>query len=132
MVRSDYNVLDALVADLKVETELTDEEADLAAFLGIQVSCKNGTFTLTQTAGLTDRIIFNLGLDFATPTWNPTTQESLGSDVDGLPMTETWNYRSVIGMLLYLSNNSHPDIAFAVHQCARFSHASKQTHALAI
>ena len=130
MAGPESNVLDALVADLKVDADLT-EEGELAAFLGIQVSRKNDTFTLTQT-GLTDRIISTLGLNSANPTWTPTTQESLGSDVDGLAMTDTWNYRSVIGMLLYLSNNSRPDIAFAVHQCARFSHAPKQIHALAI
>jgi len=130
MAGPDSNVLDALMTDLKVDADLT-EESELTTFLGIQVSRKNDTFTLTQT-GLTDRIISTLGLNSANPTWTPTTQESLGSDVDGLAMTDTWNYRSVIGMLLYLSNNSRPDIAFAVHQCARFSHASKQIHALAI
>ena len=131
MAGSDSNFLDALlVADLKVDADLT-EKGELAALLGIQVSRKVLAFTLTQTA-LTDRIISTLGLDSATPTWTPPTQESLGSDIDGFPMTETWNYRSVIGMLLYLSSNSSPDIAFAVHQCARFSHASKQSHALAI
>ena len=31
-----------------------------------------------------------------------------------------WNYRSVIGMLNFLTNYSHPELAFAVHQCARF------------
>ena len=78
MAGPDSNVLDALVTDLKVDTDLT-EESELATFLGIQVSRKNDTFTLTQT-GLTDRIISTLGLDSANPTWTPTTQESLGSD----------------------------------------------------
>ena len=38
----------------------------------------------------------------------------------------------MVGMLLYLSSNSRPDIQFAVHQCARFTHSPKQSHALAI
>ena len=31
-----------------------------------------------------------------------------------------WHYRSVTGMLNYLKKTSRPEIAFAVHQCARF------------
>lgn len=35
-------------------------------------------------------------------------------------------------MLMYLSSNSRPDIQFAVHQCARFTHAPKRSHEQAI
>jgi hypothetical protein len=35
-------------------------------------------------------------------------------------------------MLLYVAGNSRPDIAFAVHQTARFSHDPKQSHSVAI
>ena len=31
-------------------------------------------------------------------------------------------------MLQYLSNNSRPDIAYAVNQCARFTHHPKRSH----
>ena len=33
---------------------------------------------------------------------------------------------------MYLAGNSHPEIAFAVHQCAHFSHCPKQTHSVAV
>ena len=35
-------------------------------------------------------------------------------------------------MLLYLASNSHPDIAFAVHQCAQFSHCPQASHEIAL
>ena len=31
-------------------------------------------------------------------------------------------------MMLYLAGSTRPDIAFVVHQCARFSHAPKHSH----
>ena len=43
------------------------------------------------------------------------------------------NYASVVAdMLLHLASNSRPDIAFAVHQAARFFHNPKASHAKAI
>ena len=59
----------------------------------------------------------------------PTKSEGpLGSDVNGRPASKLWSYASVIGMLLYLASNLRPDIAFAVHQCARFSHRPMKVH----
>ncbi|KAI2506515.1 hypothetical protein MHU86_7925 [Fragilaria crotonensis] len=64
--------------------------------------------------------------------WTPAAQAALGIDPDGSPMTETWSYRSIVGMLLYLSTNTRPDIAFAVSQVARFCHNPKRSHASAV
>jgi hypothetical protein len=47
-------------------------------------------------------------------------------------MTDEWNYKSVCGMLLYLSTNSRPDITYAVSQVCRFSHDPKQSHAAGV
>ena len=38
------------------------------------------------------------------------------------------SYASVIDMMLYLASNTRPDISFAVHQCARFTHNTKASH----
>ena len=58
--------------------------------------------------------------------------EPLGSDKDGQPFAEEWSYPAAVGMLLYLSSNTRPDIQFAVHQVARFSHSPKHTHGQAV
>ena len=47
-------------------------------------------------------------------------------------MNESWNYRAICGMLLYLSTNTRPDISFAVSQVCRFGHAPKKSHATAV
>jgi len=47
-------------------------------------------------------------------------------------MNEVFSYPSIVGMLLYLSSNTRPDIAFAVSQVARFTHNPKESHATAL
>jgi hypothetical protein len=51
------------------------------------------------------------------PNWTPAAKDALGIDPDGPPMNESWSYPpSVVGMLLYLSINTRPNICFAVSQ----------------
>jgi hypothetical protein len=38
----------------------------------------------------------------------------------------------MIGMLMYLAGNTHPDIAYAVHQAARFMHGTRNSHAAGV
>ena len=52
-------------------------------------------------------------------------------DRNGAPFDEKGEYASVVGKLLYLVN-TRPDIQFAVHQCARFTHSPKASHAIAV
>ena len=59
----------------------------------------------------------------------PSATTPLFIDTDGNPFKETWDYATVIGMLMFLSTNSRPDIAYAVHQCARFTHCPRESHA---
>ena len=71
-------------------------------------------------------------MDDSNPMATPALGTPLGTDAKGLPFDEEWDYASVVGMLLYLSSNSRPDIQFAVHQCARFTHCPKNSHAVAV
>ena len=56
----------------------------------------------------------------------------LTKDIDGEPRKEQWNYRAIIGMLNYLVNCTHPELSFAVHQCARFCNDPKRVHEQAV
>ena len=62
----------------------------------------------------------------------PTGLVPIGRDVDGPPFAEAWEYRTILGMLMYIPANTRPDTAYAVHQAARFSHAPRNCHAFAI
>jgi Reverse transcriptase (RNA-dependent DNA polymerase)/GAG-pre-integrase domain len=132
MAARDKSKLDTLVSNLAETSDLTDE-GELESFLGIKVDrSKDGTvFTLTQPM-LTERIIQVMGMTECNSRATPASTETLGKDINGPAMTEDWNYASVVGMLMFLSNNTRPDIAFAVNQCARFTHCPKQSHALAV
>jgi hypothetical protein len=78
---------------------------------------------------LTKSIIEALGFDlkYSTPVDTPAEPAALGQDIDGKEASGSINYASVVGMLLYLGH-SQPDISFAMHQCARYSHSANQSH----
>lgn len=116
--------------DLGFDLEIEDE---FSSYLGIGIEeYPDGTRHMTQK-GLIKKVIQTTTLEDCKPNWNPTSAASLGSDPDGEPYDQTgWNYASVIGMLLYLSNNTRPDITFAVSQCARFTANPKKSHATAV
>lgn len=118
------------------DTFLLSEEEDYAGFLGIDISpCKEtpGSLELLQT-GLIDRICVALGMDDkdTRPVLEPASSTPLGKDTLGTGRKYSWNYASLIGMMLYLSSNSRPDIAFSVHQAARFTHCARHSHEKAI
>jgi len=56
----------------------------------------------------------------------------LHADSTGRDLIEDWNYRSVIGKLNYLVNNTRPDNSIFVHQCTRFYSNPKAIHKLAV
>jgi hypothetical protein len=85
-------------------------------------------FTLTQT-GLIEKIATITGLTASNGNRVPAAQVTLGSDPNGEPMKESWNYTLVAGMLLFLSMNTHPDIAYVVSQVAQFT---SNPHATAV
>ena len=121
-----------LLKEKKPDSFKLEEENDVAGFLGILMEKReNGKLELKQT-GLIKRILDMMGLEDSTSKSTPAEKAPLKKDEFGPPCTEGWNYRSVVGMLMYLATNSRPDIAFAVNQCARFSNNPRRIHEVAL
>ena len=126
-------IIDTLLDDLTNKCKLSlTKEGSFEEFLGIQFTRQaDGSILLTQR-GLTEKTIEAAGMADCSINKTPCTQHGLGSDPEGEPMSETWNYASIVGMLLYLTTNTRPDIAFAVSQVARFTAYPRQSHAKAV
>jgi hypothetical protein len=137
MFLKDDSEFDKLLAALRAADISIRREGTAEGFLGVQidrVDTDHGPqITLTQS-GLTKRIVEALGLcsTMSTKIDTPAEASPLSKDANGPAAQGLFNYPAVIGMLLYLSGHSRPDIAFAVHQCARYTFAPKRKHKLAL
>jgi hypothetical protein len=125
-IEAQVNKLQALGYDLTLEPK-----GDMFGFLGIDFKRLGSSIELTQV-GLIQKTIKYLGLENCKPLPTPALKEPLGTDPNGEQFNEPWNYAAAIGMLLYLSSNTRPDIQFAVHQAARFTHAPRKSHGQAV
>ena len=100
-------------------------------FLGNDIkTLEDGGFQFCQT-GLIRKLLEATGMEHCNGLPTPTKIEApLGTYANRYEAKRDWpnSYTSVIGMMLYLTSNTRPDISFAVHQCARFIHNTKVSH----
>jgi hypothetical protein len=128
----DASKIESFISELEHDGMSLTREDDAFNFLGVEViRHDNGTTELLQK-GLIEKVLKTMGMNDAKQKKTPAGRVPLGTDAQGDPFHEDWEYASVIGMMLYLSSNSRPDIQFAVHQCARFTHSPRASHAEAV
>jgi hypothetical protein len=131
--------IDELISTLRgFGMKLTDE-GPLAEYLGIncKINKEDKSIEMLQT-GLIDKVIDAIEnptgqrREGLTAKKTPAHVAPLHKSEDSPPLDADYDYRAVVGMLLYLSGNSRPDIAFAVSQVARFTHNPKVPHGDAV
>ena len=113
--------------------DVTDE-GTIEDFLGVNITRQNDNTIHLHQPHLIDQILEDLSMTNTTSikeipaqTSNILSRHSTSPEHD-----KSFNYRSILGKLGYLEKGSRPDIAYIVHQCARFSILPKIEHAKAI
>jgi hypothetical protein len=105
---------------------------DAFTFLGVKLKKHDdGTVELLQKA-LIDKVLLSCNMLECNTKSTPANQTPLGSNAQGPAFDWSFDYALIVGMMMYLSSNSRPDIQFAVHQCVRFTHCPKCSHGDAI
>ena len=126
--------IEAVIQLLSNKFNISDE-GTLADYLGVKIRRDDdGMIHMTQTH-IIDDILRELQMSEATHAGKPTPALStkiLTRDEDGPEFDRAWDYRKVIGKLNYLEKATRPELAYAVHQCARFSANPKRSHAEAV
>jgi hypothetical protein len=131
----DNGEVEEAIADIKKAGLNITVEGDLQDFLGVNIERKeNGTIHLTQPH-LIDQILKDLHLEkekVSTKTTPARSSTILNAHEDSKAFDGHYHYRSVIGKLNYLERGTRPDIAYIVHQCARFTANPKEEHGAAL
>ena len=128
----DQKEIDTIVESMASAFKISDE-GTLADYLGVKIRTQeDGTMVMTQ-AHIIDSIIADLGIEGKKPRNTPAlSTKILTRDEHGDAFDRDWDYRRVIGKLNYLEKCTRPELAYAVHQCARFSSDPKRSHADAV
>ena len=120
-----------LAIQLREEGVDLEQEDDAAGFLGVRLERDENTGLLEmKQTGLIYRVLEALGLDVGTVNGKatPALHAPLTKDEKGPEASGEFNYASVVGMLLYLSGHSRPDIAYAVNCTARYMFCPRRSH----
>ena len=138
-VSKDEAQIDEAIADLRNKKKAKnkyniDDQGEITDYLGINFGeDEQGRLKLWQPH-LIDQLVEETGIDNRckvkpTPAASTKPLRRHKSEPDAKC---PFHYRRVIGKLNYLEKSSRPDIAYAVHQCARFCENPKQQHVDAV
>ena len=131
LIAKDSQQINSVIKQLELDGFDLKDEGSLASYLGVQIEETNdGSLNLSQP-GLTERIIEALGLSTSAAKDTPASHP-IGRCANSPPATGKFNYRSVIGMMMYLGNNTRLDCSYAIHQCAQFCLDPRTDHEKAV
>jgi hypothetical protein len=107
-------------------------DQDFSSYLGVLVEhLANGNKKLSQP-GLTKQLLEMMGLADCNPTKTPISGPLFSHHDSQDHDPSSFGYRSALGMLMYLVNNTRPECAYAVNACAQYSINPKVPHAEAV
>ncbi|KAI2489482.1 hypothetical protein MHU86_25099 [Fragilaria crotonensis] len=107
-------------------------EDDYAGYLGVDIIMQpDGTILMLQT-GLIERILADFGLTDSASSKITPASEVLSPHKESAPFDHSFNYRSVLGKIMYLSSNTRCELSLSNHQCARFSIDPRTPHGIAL
>jgi histone deacetylase 1/2 len=106
-------------------------EGDLSDFLGVNINRIDESTIELKQPHLIDSIIKDMKFDqkeVKTKNIPMASSKLLSQHPKSPPFDRSFHYTSVIGKMNYLTRGSRPDIAYAVHQCARFAADPRKEH----
>jgi histone deacetylase 1/2 len=141
LINPDKENIDKVFTKLKALKYNVTDEGQIDDYLGVKIERRtDGSITLSQPY-LIDQVLNDLNLLHSDPKlkYKPKAQDTparstiiVDRDVDGEPHDQNWSYCSVIGKLNFLEKSLQPDLAYAVHNAARFSSDPKVSHSKAM
>jgi Reverse transcriptase (RNA-dependent DNA polymerase) len=137
LIDPDPAAVEQAMSDLASKFEIEDEGA-IDDYLGVKISKnEDGTIQLAQPhlidSILEDLQLLNHGKTASKSADTPAKFDNcLHKDLDGKPFDYPWDYRSVIGKLNFLEKSTRGDLAYSVHQCARFMSSPMKSHGEAV
>ena len=131
----DKNEIDKIISDIRGAGLDITEEGDIQDFLGVNITRNEDGTILLHQPHLVDEILHDLWLTndkVSTKRIPMASSRLLTYHADSPSFDRSFDYRSVIGKMLYLEKGSRSDITYTVHQCARFTADPKKEHGEAV
>ena len=135
----DQKAIDKAIKDLRSKRKtkrklVLDNQGDIKDYLGINFErLQDGRIKLTQPQIITN-ILEELGIDnrWTAKQTAASSTKILHHNAREKSADRKVDYQKVIGKLNFLEKSTRPDIAYAVHQCARFCSNPKESHVEAL